>query len=115
MTFISKGKGHPMTLLCRHREEVELKLVAISYMALEKRIWSVPRSGRFVLVYGPVLYKNKGVRGTQGHSGRLGKSRPHWDSIGGSSSPVRVALPSTMSQPPFISDQKSFPERLHPM
>ena len=124
-TDISKGKGHPMTFLCRHREEAEQKLVSISHLVLEKRMWSVPRSGHFILGYGPALYIRSKGRGVPTTILDVSENlAPHWDSIAGSSSPVRVAIPSTLSQSlyrppypshPFISNQKSFPDELLPM
>jgi len=43
------------------------------------------------------LYRRLG--GSQGQSDRCGKSRPHWDSIPGPSSPQRVAIPTELSRP----------------
>ena len=50
-----------VTFLCRHREKAQLKLVSICHLVLEKRMWSVPRSGRFILGYDPALYKKQGA------------------------------------------------------
>jgi hypothetical protein len=101
MTFISKGKGHPMIFLCRHRGQAGLKIVPISHLILEKRMCSGPRSGRFILGYDPALYRRLRVRVPRTILDVSENLALNWDSIAGSSSPVRVTMPSTLSQPPF--------------
>lgn len=90
-----------MTFLRMHRRQAELKFVPITHLVLEKRMWSVPGYGRFILGYDTILYTRLGV----GISGTIldvsENLAPHWNSIAGSSSPVRVAIPSTLSQSPF--------------
>jgi hypothetical protein len=61
MICLCKAKGHPMTFLCRHRSEAEVKLVPTSHLVLERHMWLVPRSGHFSLGYEPILCKRQGV------------------------------------------------------
>jgi hypothetical protein len=70
-----QGKGHPITFLCRHKGLAELTLVPINHLVLEKRMWSVPGSSRFILAYNTALYTRLGVGVSKDHSGRLEKSR----------------------------------------
>jgi hypothetical protein len=42
-----KVKGHLMICLCKHKREVEVKILPIRNPALEGGGWSAPRSGHF--------------------------------------------------------------------
>ena len=65
-------------------------------MALERSERSIPRSGRFTP--GNIRYPSYGGwLGPRADLDVCGKSRPHRDSIPGSSSPKRVAIPTELS------------------
>jgi hypothetical protein len=51
-----KGKGRPLTFLCRYRREAEVYLKPIHIPAQESGGWSTIRSGRFIPRKGPVPF-----------------------------------------------------------
>ena len=61
MTFISKGKGHPITFLCSHKGEAEIQVIPIIHLVLERYMWSVPQSGFFILGYHTAFCMRLGV------------------------------------------------------
>ena len=84
--MVCKGKGRPITWLCRHREEAEVWLHPILNPAVEGSGWSAPPFGRHTSrKYQVSIVQEDG-----------------WALvlIRGSSSPQGVAMPTTLSQPP---------------
>jgi hypothetical protein len=87
-----KGKGRPITYLCGCRGEADILLQSIRHPTLESSGWLSPRSG--CLISGKVP-----VYGAGWASGPIWTTR---DSIPGLYSPLRDAIPSELSRPPFF-------------
>jgi hypothetical protein len=67
--------------------------------ALEGGERSASRSGRTLSRERTGTHYTGGWEGLRAGLGRCGKSRPHWDSIPGPSSPQAVAIPTTLPGP----------------
>lgn len=95
------NQGHPMTYPCGHRGKVEVQLQPFLKLCALKRVggqYYTPAT--FPRERDPLFTLQEVIR-AQSPVWTLAEISSYQDSIHGPSSPQEVAVPSTLSQPPF--------------
>jgi hypothetical protein len=90
----NKSKGHPITGHQGPSGVVEVSLGSFSTLVLGGGGWPAPRPGRFTPPERPITHCTGGWVDPMAGVDVCETSRPHQDSIPGSSSPGSVAIPT---------------------